>query len=244
MANIKIAVFNEYKPLSDAEVATAVEALQIQVTRDFAPAWGIDADVTFYPAGKPRPKDSWQLGIFDNSDQAGALGYHDVTKTGQPLGKIFAGTDKQYNSSWTVTASHELLEMLLDPEVNLSAMVEDRSGKATLYAYEACDAVEADQFGYEIDVNGSKVLVSDFVFPSYFENFHHKGAQYDYQKKVTQPFQLLEGGYTLIYQISSGSGWTQKYADATPLKYQMRAHVGSRREKRKTPRPEWIHSDK
>ena len=42
----------------------------------------------------------------------------------------------------------------------------------SLYAYEVCDACEADQFGYDID----GVLVSDFVFPSWFESFWSAGA--------------------------------------------------------------------
>jgi len=42
-------------------------------------------------------------------------GHHDLTPDGLPVGKSFAGTDKHFGHSWTVTASHELLEMLADP---------------------------------------------------------------------------------------------------------------------------------
>src|SRR5277367_628327 len=117
----RISVVNESTLVADAEVQAWVPALQIQVSRDFAPIWGIDALVQFVtPAAKAQPADwlmealkpiNWVLGVFDNADQAGALGYHDLTPAGMPIGKVFAGTDQQYNSSWTVTASHELLEM-------------------------------------------------------------------------------------------------------------------------------------
>ena|SRR5665213_2320858 len=103
MAIIKIAIINNYTPFSDADVHNVVDALQIQVQRDFAPIWGIDADLTYYKSSQTPPADSWQLIILDNSDKAGALGYHDLTKQGLPLGKIFAGTDIQNNASWSVT---------------------------------------------------------------------------------------------------------------------------------------------
>src|SRR6266851_10439261 len=109
MAEIKIAVINASSVMTDADVQGAVPALQTQVHRDFYPPWGVDADLTFVPKGHQPPAGSWWLAILDNSDQAGALGYHDVTTEGLPLGKVIAGTDKQYGYIWTVTASHELL---------------------------------------------------------------------------------------------------------------------------------------
>jgi hypothetical protein len=239
MANIQVAVINTYPKLTNEEVTAAVAALQIQVSRDFAPAWGIDADVTFFPSGQQPPDSSWLLGIFDNSDQAGALGYHDVTAQGLPLGKIFAGTDAQYGSSWTVTASHELLEMLGDPDINLTVFRQDKDGSGVLYAYETCDACEDDQFAY--DINGIKV--SDFVFPSWFEEFHGVGTQYDYGKKINAAFDLLVGGYIGIYNVTAGNGWTQKTAAQVPLMYKMRAGIGSRRERRRTPRSQWLPSN-
>ena len=111
MANIKIAFTNESTVLTDPQVKTAIPALQKQITRDFAPIWGVDADLSFVPKSSPLPAKSWLIGVFDNSDQAGALGYHDLTEEGLPLAKVFAATDIQYKSAWTVTASHELLEM-------------------------------------------------------------------------------------------------------------------------------------
>jgi hypothetical protein len=237
MNGIKIAVQNQFAGLTDQQVQEVVAALQIQVHEHFAPVWGIDAEVTFYPKGA-LPGGWWQLIILDNSDQAGALGYHDVTSEGLPLGKVFAGTDIQYNSSWSVTASHELLEMIGDPDINLTVFVENNAGAGVLYAYENCDACEDDSYGYLI--NGVKV--SDFVFPSWFQSFNVPGTQYDYGKHVAQPFQLLTGGYIGIYDIQSGSGWQQKYPTGQAMKYSMRAHVGSRRERRKTPRAQWIKS--
>jgi hypothetical protein len=238
MANIKIVFFNESTLLTDAEVQAAIKPLQTQVSRDFAPLWGVDADVQFLPKGKkPSPK-TWQIGVFDNSDQAGALGYHDLTQDGLPLGKVFAGTDMQYKSAWTVTASHELLEMLGDPDINLYALSQNGM-EISFYAYEVCDACEADALGYKID----GTLVSDFVYPAWFEGFRKPGStQFDQQGHITKPFEILEGGYISVFDVSYNNGWYQQYPANAKIKYQTRPHVGSRRERRGTLREQWLRS--
>jgi hypothetical protein len=239
MSNIQIAVINSSTVLEDAQVEAAVADLQTQVHRDFAPAWGIDADLAFVPRGAEPKANMWWLVVLDDSDEAGALGYHDLTNAGLPLGKVFAKSDLESGNSWTVTASHELLEMLGDPDINLTAFVQKGDTTGTMYAYEVCDAVEADKLGYTI----GHTLVSDFVFPSWFESFHKTGSvQFDYCKKVKKPFHLLEGGYIGVFDVRSGTGWHQLTAEETAFRYDMRARVGSRRERRRVPREHWMMS--
>ena len=241
-----ISLINESSVVSDIDLKAAVAALQKQVSEHFAPVWGIDASLVLVPTGTTPQAGSWWLVIFDNTDQAGALGYHDLTEAGLPLGKVFAGTDLQYKQHWTVTASHELLEMLGDPNINLVAYVEPgpNASAMRLYAYEVADACESDDLGYQID----GVLVSDFVYPSWFESFWSSSTspapQFDYQKKITAPFQLLPGGYIGIYDVGSGQGWTQLTAEKSPVLYSSRPHVGSRRERRRTPRTSWQRSQR
>ncbi len=240
MSNIKVAVINASTVLKDGQISDALPAFQTQVHRDFAPAWGIDADLTFVPKGSNPAPGAWWLVILDNSDQAGALGYHDLTDQGLPLGKVFAGTDLQAGGQWTVTASHELLEMLADPDINLAAYVDKQGGGITLYAYEVCDACEADELGYKID----GTLVTDFVYPAWFESFRKDGStQFDQQSQISAPFQLLTGGYIGVFDCPSGNGWTQITGEKKVRRYSMRAPVGSRRERRRTPREQWIRSE-
>jgi hypothetical protein len=239
MANIQISFMNRSTVLTDDQVEAAIPALQTQVHRDFAPVWGTDADLTFVPTnGNPAPG-TWWLSIFDNSDVADALGYHDLTPDGLPIGKVFAGSDIQFGQSWTVTASHELLEMLGDPDINLTVFVQDSNTAGKLYAYEVCDACEADEFSYAI--NG--VQVSDFVYPAWFESFRAEAStQFDQQRQIDAPLQLLTGGYIGVFDVSSGSGWQQLQAENAPVTSLMRARLGSRRERRRTLRKHWIHS--
>jgi hypothetical protein len=239
MANIKVAVINASTVVADADVQAAVPALQEQVSRDFAAAWGIDAELSFVPSTAQPPAGLWWLSILDNSDQAGALGYHDVTADGLPLGKVFAATDQQYGNNWTVTASHELLELLADPEINLTVFVQPDNSSGRLYAYEVCDACEADTLGYSID----GTVVSDFVFPAWFESSRQPNStQFDFANQITAPLQLLPGGYIGIFDITTGQGWTQLTPPGQPRRYSMRAQVGSRRERRRTLRSHWIRS--
>ena len=105
MAAIRISVINACTVLSDDDIRPVVAILEKQVKRDFLPAWGVDADLTFVAQGKNPPANTWWLAILDDSDQANALGYHDITVEGQPLGKVFAATDFKTGHEWTVTAS-------------------------------------------------------------------------------------------------------------------------------------------
>jgi hypothetical protein len=232
-----VAVINESTVVSDAEVHAATAALQVQMTRDFASIWGLSVSLAFIPTGTKAPSNFWWLTILDNSDQAGALGYHDLTTTGLPIGKVFAKTDQQYGLSWTVTASHELLEMAVDPYINLTVFNQTGETKGMLYAYEVGDAVEDDRFGYSI--NG--VLVSDFVTPAWFEGWRRpKSARFDFGNHLTAPLQLLNGGYIGAFNVAGGSGWTQLTAEAETI--QQRPAIGSRRERRAIGPERWILS--
>lgn len=219
---IQICIVNASKTMTDAEILAALPDLQTQISRDFAPHY-CDAKLLF---GKSIPAGSWGLIVLDHSDQAGALGYHDVTKDELPLGKVFAASDKEDRLSVTVTMSHEILEMLGDPQINLGAMGPGNKW----YAYENCDAVEDDSLGYKI----GNTLVSDFVLPSWFE----VGGKtpFAFKTHLKKPFSLAPGGYIGVWTASKG--WSQITAEGTH-KFSQRARVGSRRERRMIDRDQW-----
>jgi hypothetical protein len=250
---IEIDLVNQSTVLTDDEVSGAREALEKQANRDVAPAWGTTAtSIAFVPKhGKPAP-DHWWLVVLDNSDQAGALGYHDLTSTGLPVGKVFAAGDVQQGLSWTVTASHELVEMLVDPWLHLCAVGPD----SRVWAYEACDAVEADELGYQID----GVTVSDFCLPAWWEP-PRPGVAVDFEGHLSKPLELAKGGYSQY--LDAQRGWVQTTAQRAPatgdVAFQRaergyredpdtvgqlvaaRAPIGSRRERRRS-RTLWVPS--
>jgi len=80
----------------------------------------------------------------------------------------------------------------VDPAINMMTTGPDPK---TMYAYESADPVEALSF----PVKG--IPMSDFVYPSYFEVFRKPNSvQFDKMNKVTKTFQILKGGYQIIFK--------------------------------------------
>lgn len=207
-APIRIAVINaaEKTPIPDRQLAKVVAALQKQIARDLAPAWGIAAELRPVPRGGTPPRDHWWLTLHDDSDHAGELGYHDLTSAGLPLGKAFVATARADDVPWSVVLSHELLEMLIDPYINLAAVVRNGRG-GVLFGYEVCDPCRLDI--YRID----GVAVSNFVYPGWFEQERpHQGARFDHLGRMVKPLALRPGGYSLVNDLADKRGWRTKSA--------------------------------
>lgn len=203
-----LSLINESTVVTDEELAKIAPALQKQINRDFREHWFTNAEVVAIEKGDTPAEDTWWIVVADDTQVANALGYHDLTPDLHPVALIGAQTDLDAGASLSVTISHEALEMLGDPRINL--LVEDpHSGRE--YAYENCDACEADEFGYRID----GILVSDFVLPEYFDpTYRGKHAPLDFAAKITEPFSLLPGGYLSYREIGGDGEWKQVTADS------------------------------
>jgi hypothetical protein len=166
-----------------------IAAMQKYVTSFVAPVWGTPATLvktTDFQAG------AWAMVFLDDADQPGALAYHDLTPDGFPVSKVFVKTTLDAQQLVSVSASHELVEMLVDPAINMMTTGPDPQ---TIYAYESADPVE------ELDFQVNGIAMSDFVYPSYFESFRKpNSARFDYLNQVTEPFQILPGGYQIIFK--------------------------------------------
>lgn len=193
-----IACFNKAITPLGIDLDQLIAAMQAYVDNSVAPIWGTPAQLIRSDDFVPG---AWAIVFLDTADAPGALAYHDLTPDGLPQSKVFVKTTLDNGDLVSVSASHELVEMLVDPAINLLSTGPDRQ---LVYAYESADPVEALNF----PVNG--IPMSDFVFPSYFEEFHAANSvQFDAMNQVTQPFQILQGGYQLIFQ--SGQ-WNQIFA--------------------------------
>lgn len=220
---ITIQVKNKSTVCADLDVKRVVDACNKQLSRDFGPAYGIKAQCVFAAKDATLSQYDWQLIVVDNSDEASALGYHETSKSGTPIGYCFAKTTQQNGGLWTVTFSHELLEMLADPDIN--ACMVDESGQK-LYATEVCDACEDDSLSYVID----GVHVSDFVLPAFWVTSSPPHAPLSFTGAVKKPLQILPGGYLALLDLHAVSkGWQQKFG-ADP-----KANHGSRLARRGTP---------
>ena len=200
----RIACFNKAKTPLGVDLDALIAAMQAFVDQDVAPVWGTPAKLvksSDFLAGK------WATVFLDDADQPGALAYHDLTPDGLPLAKVFVKTTIANRGLVSVSASHELVEMLVDPAINLLTTGPDPK---LVYAYESADPVE------ELSYPVRGIPMTDFVYPSYFEAFHKPDSvQFDRLKKVSKPFQILSGGYQIIFKNGK---WTQIYGSAAKKK--------------------------
>jgi hypothetical protein len=184
-----IACFNKATVPLGADLGALIAAMQHFASGCVAPVWGTPA--TLVKSIDFLPK-AWAMVFLDDADAANALAYHELTPDGFPISKVFVRTIQQDKQSLSVSASHELVEMLVDPAINLYSTGPD---SRTLYAYESADPVEETWFkldGFDM---------TNFVYPSYFEIFRKpRSTQFDYMKKVTQPYKMLAGGYQIVFK--------------------------------------------
>lgn len=234
-----IALLNRSSVLTDDEGRAIADALQIQVSRDLAPIWDVDATMTYVGLQEQPPSGAWWLQMLDTADLAGVLGYHELTPDGLPAGKAFLKTTQAYGGLISVPISHELVEMLADPHVDQSITHRAVGGTAMAYDKEIADPTEDDQWSYPIGPRN--IMCSDFVTPLWFgrPGSDLKTTLFDLLGHCKQPFEILSGGYMMI--AANGGAPTQITADKIPLP-QFRPHVGSRRERRYQPREHWQRS--
>jgi len=216
-----IACFNKAKTPLGVGLDALIAAMQTYVNQYVAPVWGTPAKLI---KTADFVKDAWAMVFLDDADAPGALAYHDLTPDGLPLSKIFVKTTIDDGELVSVSASHELVEMLVDPAIN---MMTTGPNAKLMYAYESADPVEALSF----NVNG--IAMSDFVYPAYFEGFRKPGSvKFDHLDKVNRPFQILAGGYQIIFKNGK---WTQIHGSVAQKKrFKREDRRGHRSETRKS----------
>lgn len=182
----RIAVYNHASMPLGLDLAALVTAMQAYIDTAVGPAWNVSASL--HVASDPVAGE-WGMVFLDDADSPGALAYHDE-ESGAPLAKVFVRTIQQNNVSLSVSASHELVEMLVDPLCNLYAPA---SQPTLLYAVEAADAVEDDSLGFQV----GGMLMSDFVYPAWFDPSAAASSKFDHRGVITRPFELHSGGYAI-----------------------------------------------
>jgi hypothetical protein len=205
--------------LSDAEVQRAIRAVNRQIAEDFAPHWSLSATLRLEgqnPAiGGPIAQNALQNAVDMRGDAIIylwhpmnvriALGYHSRNFLGVPYGYVFPALSERIGEPWTVTFSHEALELVADEQVNLLVMGPhplDR-GTTVFHWYEVCDAVQQER--YLVD----GLPVSNFLLPLYFTNSEEFGSRNDflgrsYGGRPLRSFGVNPGGYIGFFNPRSG----------------------------------------
>lgn len=176
-----------------SEVSLVAAALSIQVARDFGPIWGISATVSAFPSPADVPVGYWPIYIMDPKTLPPDEGGVHLDRHKQPYALIKA------EGQWSIDASHECLEMLVDPAGNKlhANRILDQAAKLgypprqVQYLVEVCDPIEDPKYGY--DING--VLVSDFLTPHFYDPMAAAGVRYDFTGALSGPREVLDNGY-------------------------------------------------
>ena len=203
--------------IADENVQAAIRAINRQITEDFEPYWSLGAELRLEGKSGPRPAKQ------DLSDMRGdaviylwgktriddALGYHERNNRGIPYGFVFIEFSKELGEDWTVTLSHEALELIGDPEVNLLAAGPHpiKRRHSVFHWYEMCDAVQNES--YKVD----GVEVSNFVLPLYFTGGEERGGRNDFlgrnhNGKTLRSFGVNPGGYVGFFDPKTGKDET------------------------------------
>jgi hypothetical protein len=205
---VNVVLVDRTRSIDTTLLHAAAIALDQQVTKDLASVWpGISANVSMAPSIKALAPGSWPVFLV-KSLPPGEGGFH-LDKHNQPYAKVIASPT---DDSWTIDASHEIVEMLVDPYGNRMHTsraikidgdnVVDATGVFN-YLVEACDPCEANDFGYQI----GGILVSDFITPAYYESGVTPGRPCSFKGNITRPRELLKGGY--ISYVQPDGSWNQ-----------------------------------
>lgn len=229
-----IAVIN-FSEVSDQHLQRAIRAVNQQMTDDFVPLWGTGRSLRLHasPWGQgeidqlsedPVRADS-VIYIVNEASLPDALGYHSINTQGVPIGFVFVmDTD-----DWTVTLSHEALELVIDPSANIFVPGPDprNPGNVVLHAYESCDAVE--RTSYLID----DIRVSNFQTPSYFTIDDEPGTRNDFLGVGVTSFGVTRGSHIAFFDLAANE-WVTHFGERdSPLSMQ-----AARAKKFDYPKPE------
>ena len=220
MAFPTISVINFTRDLTDREVQEAIRAVNRQITEDFAPVWGAIWDLRLHASPfdlaelETVAEDPVQgeavLYLVDESHLPGAAGYHAMNNAEKPYGFVFI-TDP---NEWTVTLSHEALELIIDPTVNVLVPGPDpRPGQSVsqvLHAYEVCDAVE--HTSYEID----GIRVSNFITQNWFVSGEAAGTRNDFLGVGVGSFGATKESHLAFFDLNTSS-WETFFGVAREL---------------------------
>lgn len=195
---IHIALVDMSNTIDPSELAAVAGALNEQLQADVAPAWNVHATVGAYPEA---PVGTWRVELHETIEEPGAAGFHSDER-GQPYAMVALA-----DGHWTVTTSHEVIEMAIDPRgmrLHTAAALEGWEGDTgrVRYLVEAADPCE------EIHYNAGGFEVSDFILPHFYRSSPRGTlAGYSHTGAVQRPLEVLDGGYISFVDPTNGDIW-------------------------------------
>lgn len=204
---MKVIVVNRSR-LKTVEARFAVRAVSSQTQNDLAPLWGLarpeivlaesfpgDPIAAVAPKGVGGRVADPVIYLVDH-DEAADLGAHTATERGSPWGVVDVEESSSIDTSWTVTLSHEVLEIIVNPYMNrftVGPAIEDVP--FPLYPVEVCDPVDGSYF-----VDG--IEVSNFVTPAWFGDVGDGAFPVDFTGQCKGPWDITREGFAVYFDGS------------------------------------------
>lgn len=205
-----IALVPHGAPVSPQELALVASAIQIQLVRDVGPAWHTQSSCAAFPALQDVPVGYAVVLVV--ADAKGSAGLHFRPKF--PDEPPFALVQYQPKLTWSIAASHEVIELLIDPLGNrlFAGMHPLNPGVRVDYLAEICDPCQDARCAYQVD-HQHAVLVSDFCLPAFY-GIEPAAGPYSFRRSLATPFSVATGGY-LSWREPNGA-WFQLRAFGGP----------------------------
>jgi hypothetical protein len=200
---MRIAVTNFSAQLEDDVVIDALRAIGRQLRDDFGPIWRLRGELSLVPARGPVPDPELASGdgviyLCDRPDGQD-VGYHAANRLSIPYGYVFIELAAALGQEWSAVLSHEILEMLVDPDLTALVLGPDprASSRTVAYYKEICDPLNASSYALD------GVQVADFVTPSYYQLDTTRRTVF--HGSNIPPFGRAPGGYVEYFDPAIGA---------------------------------------
>lgn len=195
MPAFRLALINEAN-LAAEEVSAATAAFA-EFLSMVAAFWPETSGSSIRVTSQPEAGEA-QVILAPNTTQANTMGYHQTTPSGDPVGIVELDACRLYSWPWTVAASHEIAELLINPQLARFVTIGGRT-----YGTEICDPVTSDQWM----IGG--IAVSNFTTPEFWNPSSPQGSRFDYLGNAEAPIPTIPHRGWMEWQ--EGSAWTSRY---------------------------------
>lgn len=170
-----------------------------QNARSCAESWSLEPPaVEVFPPGAILPAWCTPVVFVDEETDVGASAVHYVLPTLLPAARVYMQRASDLLSGdWaaSVSASHEIMETLVDPGCDQWRDHPDQERKGVQIALEVGDPVQS---AYVISGPVDDVSVSNFVTPLYFDPYGATKGKLDMSGELRKPGEIGPQGYAIL----------------------------------------------
>lgn len=194
-----------------------------------ATAWGLEPPAIIVADRKDLlPRYAHPIVFTDDKGDPGALAvhYYDPVRGG-PAAIVYVDRASGFNTgSYSVTesASHEVVEALVNPRLNLWQPHPDPARVGVQVAREVADPTQDTYF---IESRGTRWKVTNFVTPAWFDAAARDpllaervraGGGFDHAKRLSRPGEIGSEGYVILRERNE-HGWVMWFEDASGQRF-------------------------